>query len=188
LRAAAKRDLPIAAIVPISPAGFGHSRAIHMAAGRRDITPLLERGAVPMPMPMPMVRRVMAAAFRRAACPNPRHADREVVRAWVEQFRTRDDLVRIMSYAKVVLDELHSAPRDVRLDVPILLLWGDRDRLTLHSGARHLCAANPHTEFVPLHGHGHCPQLEIAPRLATLITEFVDRVTADKIRPITPEA
>jgi pimeloyl-ACP methyl ester carboxylesterase len=138
-----------------------------------------------MPMPMPVVRRVMAAAYRRAACPNPRHADGEAVKAWVDQFQTRADLVRIIGCAKPILDELHAAPRGVRLDVPILLLWGDRDRLTLHTGAQHVRAANPHTEFVPLHGHGHCPQLEIAPRVAHLITDFVDSVTPENIHSFT---
>jgi len=176
LRAAANRKLPIAAVVPISPAGFGHSLAIKLAETRRNLGPLLERGR----LPMPVLRRVMEAVFRGAACPNPRRADREAVRAWVNQFQTRDDLVRIMSYANPVIEELHNAPRDKAIDVPILLLWGDRDRLTLHGGARHLLAANPHTEFVPLPGSGHCPQLDIAPRIAALITDFVDRVTKEE--------
>jgi pimeloyl-ACP methyl ester carboxylesterase len=181
LRAAADPGLPIAVVVPISPAGFGHSLAIKLAETRRELAPLLERGRVPMPV----VRRVMEATFRRAACPNPRRADREAVRAWVDQFQTREDLVRIMSYAAPVIAELQTSPRDTAIEVPILLLWGDRDRLTLHGGARHLLAANPHTEFVPLHGSGHCPQLEIAPRIARLITEFVDRVAAANGHPLT---
>jgi pimeloyl-ACP methyl ester carboxylesterase len=174
MRAASNRELPIAGIVPISPAGFGHSRTIKLAERQDCLTPWLERGS----LPMPVLRRVMSLAFRTAVCPNPRQADREAVQAWVGQFQHRGDLARILGNAAQVLAELHAAPRDVPIDVPILLLWGDQDRLTLHRGARHICRANPHTEFVPLPRSGHCPQLQIAPRVAQLITDFADRVSA----------
>jgi pimeloyl-ACP methyl ester carboxylesterase len=183
MRAAARGDLPVAAVVPISPAGFGHSRAIKFADRPGGLASLLRYGV----LPMPLMRSIMSAGFRGAACPNPRHADKAAVKAWAGQFRNRNDVIRILGTANQMLDELHSAPRDVPIDVPILLLWGDRDRLTLHSGARHICQANPHTEFVPLHGHGHCPQLEIAPRLAALIADFVDRctvATAPRLAPL----
>lgn len=172
LRAGANPDLPIAGVVPISPAGFGHSRAIKAVEGRDALVPMLQRGVVPMPI----IRGVMGAAFRRASCRNPRHADRQAVRAFTDQFRRREDMIRIFSSAAPVLDELR-AGRDVPLDVkvPVLLLWGDRDRLTVHRGASRIQAAIPHTELVTLHGYGHCPQLEVPARVASHIAEFVDR-------------
>ncbi len=181
LRAAANPRLPIAGIVAISPAGFGHSRAIKFAERRGGLTPLLERGG----LPMPVVRSIMSTAFRGAASPKPRAVDREAVRAWTAQFQHRGDLLRVLGSANQVLVELNATPRNVRLQVPILLLWGDRDRLTLHTGARHILDANPHAEFVRLRGHGHCPHLEIAPRIATLIADFADRVSRQPSR-VTP--
>jgi pimeloyl-ACP methyl ester carboxylesterase len=180
LRAASDRDLPIAGVVPISPAGFGHSRTIKLAERPGGVTTLLERGL----LPMPVLRGVMSLAFRSAACPDPRQADGEAVKAWVGQFHHRSDLVRVLGNADQLLAEIHAAPRDVPIEVPILLLWGDRDRLTLQRGARHICRANPHTEFVPLRGSGHCPQLQIAPRIADLVTEWADRVLAGRRRPL----
>jgi pimeloyl-ACP methyl ester carboxylesterase len=177
--AAGNHALPIAGVVPISPAGFGHSRAIKAVEGREALMPLLQRRVVPMPV----IRGVMGVAFRRASCRHPRHADRQAVRAFTGQFRRREDMIRVFSSAAPVLDELR-AERDTLPDVsvPVLLLWGDRDRLTVHRGAERIQAAIPQTEFVTLHGYGHCPQLEIPARVASHISEFVDRTTPPESR------
>jgi pimeloyl-ACP methyl ester carboxylesterase len=173
LRAGADPRLPIAGVVPISPAGFLHSRAIRWAQQQDAFLPMLQRGR----LPMPVMRGVMTLAFRRASCGNPRRADREAVRAYASQFRTRDDLYRVFGAAPSLLDELGNGPEALPVDVPVLLLWGDRDRLTLHRGSENVIAAIPHTELVTLHGYGHCPQLENAPRVAELIDDFAGRVT-----------
>jgi pimeloyl-ACP methyl ester carboxylesterase len=172
LRAGGNRDLPLAGVVPISPAGFGHSRAIKAMEGRDALLPMIERRLVPMPV----IRGVTGVAFRRASCRNPRHADRQAVRAFTDQFRRREDMIRVFRSAAPVLGELR-AGRDVPLTVecPVMLLWGDRDRLTLHSGASHIQAAIPQAELVSLHGYGHCPQIEIPARVASHISEFVER-------------
>jgi pimeloyl-ACP methyl ester carboxylesterase len=187
LRAAADPNLPIAGIVPISPAGFGHSRAIKTAeryALRHDGTlPILSRGR----LPMPVVRGVMNVTFRTAACARPRRADRHVVRAFAGQFRDREDIRRILSCAPMVLAELDASPPPAT-DVPVLLLWGERDRLTLHRGAHRVRDALPQTEFVALHGLGHCPHLEAAPLVAKLIARFVDSLESPTtVPPIAPQ-
>lgn len=180
LRAGSNPTLPIAGVVPISPAGFGHSRAIRAVEGRDALVPMLQRRVVPMPV----IRGVMGAAFRRASCSNPRHADRQAVRAFTDQFRRREDMIRVFSSAGPVLNELR-AGRDVPLTVacPVMLLWGDRDRLTVHRGAMRIQASIPHAELVTLHGYGHCPQLEIPARVASHVSEFVDRHTSDRHTP-----
>ena len=47
-----------------------------------------------------------------------------------------------------------------RIDVPVLLVWGDRDRMVSHQGSRHVLAQVPGARYVELEGCGHCPQLE----------------------------
>jgi pimeloyl-ACP methyl ester carboxylesterase len=184
LRVGADPDLPIAGIVPISPAGFGHSKAIKFAERHDGLLPLMQRGVVPMPV----MRGAMAVVFRRASCGNPRHADREAVRLYAQQFRTRADMIRVFGSATAVLEEIRANPDAPAVKVPVLLIWGDRDRLTLHDGARRVQAAIPHTEVVALHGYGHCPQLEAAPRVARLIVEFVDRQTTPALHGATNPA
>lgn len=172
LRAGTNHSLPLAGLAPVSPAGFAHSWAIKLTERRGDISRMFERGR----LPMPVVRSVMATGFRRAGCGQPRNADREAVRLWAEQFQTRADLTRVLGSANRVIEELKAGRglRDVR--VPVLLIWGDRDRLTLHRGAQHVIEAIPHAELVTLHGCGHCPQLEAAPRVATLVAGFATGV------------
>jgi pimeloyl-ACP methyl ester carboxylesterase len=170
LRAGANRELPIAGVIPISPAGFSHSRTIAWA-GRYDVMAMLQRRG----LPMPMTRAVTAMAFRRAACGGSRHADRDAIRAYAAQFRSRADLLRVFGSAAAVITELRECSGVPDVAVPVLLLWGDRDRLTLHRGARTVLDAIPHAELVTLSGHAHCPQLDAAPRVAELITDFVAR-------------
>ena len=47
------------------------------------------------------------------------------------------------------------------IDVPVLLLHGDQDRLINIAAARAAAAANPHWQFEVAHGVGHVPQLEV---------------------------
>lgn len=175
LRAGIDHSLPVAGLVPVSPAGFDHSWAIKFAERQRDIAPILSRRG----LPMPVVRNIIGAAFRTASCGRPRQADREAVRLYVEQFQTRADLLRVLGSANGVIEELR-IERHWDIDVPVLLLWGDRDRLTLFRGAQRVVKLIPQTELVVLHGAGHCPQLEIAPRVATLIADFTDRVAVPR--------
>jgi pimeloyl-ACP methyl ester carboxylesterase len=59
-----------------------------------------------------------------------------------------------------------------RIGVPTLLVWGDRDRMVSHSGARHVLDAVPDVRYVELEGCGHCPQLEEAEAFADLLLAF----------------
>jgi len=47
------------------------------------------------------------------------------------------------------------------IDVPVLLLHGDQDRLINIAAARAAAAANPHWQFEVAQGVGHVPQLEV---------------------------
>jgi len=58
------------------------------------------------------------------------------------------------------------------ITVPVLLVWGDRDRMVSHSGARHVLEAVPQARYVELDGCGHCPQLEATERLLELPLPF----------------
>ena len=57
-----------------------------------------------------------------------------------------------------------------RITLPVLLVWGDRDRMVSHEGARHVLAAVPDARYETLDGVGHCPQLEDPERFTELLT------------------
>lgn len=54
----------------------------------------------------------------------------------------------------------------------MLLVWGDRDRMVSHRGAKRVTDALPATTYELLAGVGHCPQVEAHERLADLLLEF----------------
>jgi pimeloyl-ACP methyl ester carboxylesterase len=59
--------------------------------------------------------------------------------------------------------------------VPVLLVWGDRDRMVAPTGGRHVLDALPGTTSVVLDGVGHCPQVEAPDRLLAALQEFLMR-------------
>jgi pimeloyl-ACP methyl ester carboxylesterase len=53
-----------------------------------------------------------------------------------------------------------------RLDLPLRVLWGDRDPIALYAIAQRLCSRNPRAQLHTLEGIGHYPQLEAPQRVA----------------------
>jgi pimeloyl-ACP methyl ester carboxylesterase len=69
------------------------------------------------------------------------------------------------------------------IDVPVLLLHGDRDRLVQVSAAREVAAANPSWRYTELPGVGHVPQLQVPDRVAKEILGWLaETVTAPAAR------
>ena len=53
-----------------------------------------------------------------------------------------------------------------------MLVWGTRDRMVPHTGARVVLDALPATRVELIEGCGHCPQLEATSALLELLLEF----------------
>lgn len=61
------------------------------------------------------------------------------------------------------------------LQVPVLLLWGTRDKILDPAHGRLFAAELPHCRFVLLEGLGHAPQLEDPRRVLAELLTFVER-------------
>jgi pimeloyl-ACP methyl ester carboxylesterase len=64
---------------------------------------------------------------------------------------------------------------DDRIEAPILLVWGDRDRMVTHRGSRHLVEAlgrRGDFGYELYENCGHCPQVEMPDRLTRSILSF----------------
>ena len=61
------------------------------------------------------------------------------------------------------------------IDVPVLLIGGEADRLVPVAAMRQAAARNPQWESVMLPGVGHAPQLEVPDAVAGLIRDWLDR-------------
>ncbi len=157
-------DLPLRALAPIAPAGFDHPTWFRVMEGDRLVRTLLT-----VPMPPIAFRAVVGEAYRQLAFARPRAQPTEIVAAFAQHLSTRRDVRRYMATGRRLLPELHGPFALHRVTAPLLLIWGDRDRMVTHKGARQLLDALPDTRYELLERVGHCPQIEAADRVADLL-------------------
>lgn len=179
LRAGEEDDLPLTAIVPVSPAGLDMPRWFRIIERDPFVRALL---AAPVPLPEVVVRGVVGQAYRALAFAAPRRAAAEVVGSFTAQLRTRDAVSGVLANGRRLLPELHDCFALEEVGVPVLLVWGDRDRMVTHEGARHILEALPDTTYALLDGVGHCPQVEAPERFLAALDEFTDTLAADTKR------
>jgi pimeloyl-ACP methyl ester carboxylesterase len=170
LRAAEDADAPLAGIVPIAPAGLEHPRWFSIIEREPLVRLVLSS---PVPLPSALLRAAVGEVYRQLAFARPRAIAHEVVRAFTDHHATKSNVVRILDNGRRLLPELHSPFRLDRVECPVLLVWGDRDRMVTHRGARLVTEALPATTYELLEGIGHCPQLEAPERVSELLLEFL---------------
>jgi pimeloyl-ACP methyl ester carboxylesterase len=179
LRAGEEDDLPLTAIVPVAPAGLDMPRWFALIERDPFVRALL---ATPVPLPQIVVRGVVGQAYRALAFAAPRRAAAEVVGSFTAQLRSRNAVAAVLANGRRLLPELHDCFELEQVRVPILLIWGDRDRMVTHEGARHVLHALPDTTYTLLDGVGHCPQVEAPQRFVDALEAFTATLTADAAR------
>ena len=110
-----------------------------------------------------------ARSLLRLCCEDPSRVPAHVVDQHIElagQRREYSDVdAEMLSAAQsllfVLADRRGYARMQRSIDVPVLLLHGDRDRLVHLASARAAAAANPTWQFEVAEGVGHVPQLEV---------------------------
>ena len=80
-----------------------------------------------------------------------------------------------IDYAKRLKDDLESPFDADAIEVPVTVIWGDRDRLCVPAGARILGDMLPHAKIVMLEGIGHTPQVEAPEVVVDAIEELAER-------------
>jgi pimeloyl-ACP methyl ester carboxylesterase len=102
-------------------------------------------------------------------CADASRVPADVVAAHVDLAEERREYVdvdsELMTAAQsllfVLADRRGYAQMQRSIDVPVLLLHGDKDRLVSLESARQAAAANPSWQFEVAYGVGHVPQLEV---------------------------
>ncbi len=168
LRAAQRDDLPIAGVVPVAPAGFDHPAWFGMLEGDALVRTLLAG-----PLPDRVVRVFVGQAYRQLVFARPRAVEAAVVNAFTGHHASQRDVRRALATGRRLLPELKAPFELGRIEVPVLLVWGDRDRMVTHKGSKHLLAALGDVQYELLAGCGHSPQLEQPERFAALLEEWV---------------
>jgi 2-hydroxy-6-oxonona-2,4-dienedioate hydrolase len=144
---------------------------------------ILVNGAPPPEMPA-LVRGLAAIApvtrLFRALYRKLNFSPAVLARAYADPARAPAQLVRVLAqappaYLDLLLGILLAGTRPApRPDVPVLLAWGESDRLPGTAGAgaaRRLQRAIPGAKLALIPSAGHCPQMERP-------TEFVDAIVS----------
>lgn len=170
LRAAERHDRKLAAVVAAAPAGMDMSRLLYLV--ERD--PLLHSLlSVPAPVPSLVLRAAVARLYVQLAFGSARGIDPHVISNFTSYLSQRARAASYLEIAHRLLPELRAALELERVRRPLLLVWGDRDRLLSVSGAQRIIDAVPGSRLELMEGIGHCPQVQAADRFAELLLEFV---------------
>ncbi|HEY8866593.1 MAG TPA: alpha/beta fold hydrolase [Solirubrobacteraceae bacterium] len=169
LRLAQRADLPLAGVVPIAPAGLDMARWISIVERDPILRTLL---SLPAPLPEALVREAVGRVYRTLAFHRQRDIDGKVVSLFTGHHRDRATVARYLETARRLLPELKDPFALSAIECPLLVVWGDRDRMVAPSGAQRVLEALPETEVELIEGCGHCPQIEEADRVVELLLEF----------------
>jgi pimeloyl-ACP methyl ester carboxylesterase len=97
-----------------------------------------------------------------------------LVDAYYERIRI-DGVSRAFRGLTAPTSEPRELPDLAQLDLPVLLVWGADDELTLPKAAQEAAAVLPHAELEILDGVGHIPLEESPDQLARLMSDFLAR-------------
>jgi pimeloyl-ACP methyl ester carboxylesterase len=175
MRAAQRERLPLAGVVPIAPAGLDMARWFALIERDPIVRTLL---SIPAPLPEVVVRQVVGRAYRTLGFHRGAEVDGSVVEAFTSHHRDRSTVRRYLDTGRRLLPELNdSTCFDLaRIECPVRLVWGERDRMVSPRGAQRVAEELPDTEVVLLPDIGHCPQVEAPERIVDLLCEFPERL------------
>jgi pimeloyl-ACP methyl ester carboxylesterase len=171
LRLAERHGDRLAGVMGAAPAGLEMTRLLYLV--QRD--PVL-RSLVSLPTPVPgfVLRATVARLYRQFAFAVPESIEPAVINTFTYHHRQRARVAQYIDTAQRLIPELRRAFDLHRVSVPVLLVWGDKDRLVFLKGAQRVLDAVPGSRLEVLEGVGHCPQLESPQRFVELLLGFSD--------------
>jgi pimeloyl-ACP methyl ester carboxylesterase len=161
----------------LSPAAFDHPGWFRILESQRFQPP------GDNPVTTLLRRTVSGPAMRAVGFGMPHRVPRGFVRTWSGLWddptrrRSLHDLAR-----RIPAEYFHVDPIDLcAIDVPVLALWGTRDRLTLISSRERFESDCDDLEFVALPGVGHLPHVEVPGRTTKHLLRFAERVAPGRV-------
>jgi pimeloyl-ACP methyl ester carboxylesterase len=169
LRLAERHADQLAGVVAVAPAGLEMSRLLQLVERDPVLRTLL---ALPAPVPSVVMRAAIARLYEQLAFAKPGSIDPRVISSFTFHHRRRAKVASYLDIAHRLVPELRDPYELESISVPVLLVWGDRDRLVFHRGAQRVLDAVPDSRLELLTGIGHCPQVEAPARFTELLLEF----------------
>ncbi len=158
-------------VAAISPAAFDHPGWFRILDSRFQMQP---DGVVPA-----VISRTLAGpAMRAVGFGMPHRVPGGFVRTWARHWSDPSRRRALHDLAiRVPAEYFRADPVDLcSIPVPVLALWGTRDRLTLISSRARFEQDCADLEFVALPGVGHMAQVEVPGRTTKHLLAFADRV------------
>lgn len=172
LRCGQRRLPALKAVVTISPAGIEHAPWLRII----EASPIARAILGPAPVPDVLVRGGVGLMYRTFGFSSARLADQRTIRSFAQHVPTRRDARRILHTGQRIYPELLSSLTDLgRIEVPVLVIWGSRDRMVPASGADRILAEAPEAHLELLDDVGHCVQTEAPGVTVQLIERYMER-------------
>jgi pimeloyl-ACP methyl ester carboxylesterase len=166
LRLAERAPERIGRVVALAPAGLDMARWLALIEHDHVLRALVQ---VPVPLPTRVVQNAVARAYRSLAFADPQAVEPGIAQAFAKHHPDRAALARMLASGRRLLPELHDPFDFDAIQCQVLLVWGDRDRLVFHRGAKRLLAAVEGSRLELLERCGHSPQIEYPERVVELL-------------------
>ena len=155
--------------MPVAPAGLDLARWISIIEGAWAIQAILRS---PVPVPGPVIRELVGRTYRQLASAHPGSLDSEAVADFTRSFASKRDVVRLLATGRRLRPEIQSPFELGWINCPVLVIWGEKDRMVSAKGAERILAEveGCRAEIIP--DCGHCPQVETPETVASLLAEF----------------
>lgn len=164
-RFAASHPARVSKLVLIAPDGFASAGIPY---GQAMGVPMTAR-LLPYVMPTPLLRANLAPAYG-----DPQRLTDEVVARYRDMILAPGVRDAVLARAEQMVPE-DPAPVLRSLRLPVLLLWGGKDRIIPISNAAGYLAALPDAKLVALPGLGHLPQEESPAEALAPVRAFLSR-------------
>jgi pimeloyl-ACP methyl ester carboxylesterase len=169
LRVAEREDLPVAGVAPIAPAGLDMARWMAVIESERLLRYVVRS---PVPVPERVVRELVGRTYSMLVFSQPGEIDAAVVRRFTAHVRSKRDVIRILATGRRLRAELRDPFRLHRVRCPVLVVWGEGDRMVFPAGAERVLRTVAGSRMELIERCGHCPQIEAPERLAELLASF----------------
>lgn len=166
LRLAERAPDRIGRVVALAPAGLDMARWLTLIEHDRVLRALV---SVPVPLPSRVVQGAVGRVYRSIAFADPDAVEPGIARAFARHHPDRAALARMLASGRRLLPELHDPFDFEAIRCPVQLVWGDRDRLVFHRGAKRLLAAVEGSRLELFDHCGHSPQIEYPQRVVELL-------------------
>lgn len=175
LRLGHRNPAGLAGIVAAPPVGFGMTW-LHRAGGTR-LAEWALAGA--RRLPVRIRHALITAGWKFVALRDRTSAPADFLTAYTGYFDA--DIAGYANASRRILGELWTAyPQRLKIDRPVLLVWGTKDLLATPAGAATILNAVPGSRIEHVDDCGHCPAIEAPDRLAAALHGFVAEVSPEE--------